>query len=213
MEDKTVQAKKGMPKQTLIFVTFLIVITLLLLGLSVYKQKPFAPAPKPNQQVTFPSYAHTTLTLTPPISTAYSPNSYSANITIDTGGDKITAAQLELTYDPKVLTNIKINPGTFIQNPVVLLKKVDPGNGRISLAIGIHLGQTPPTGAGTLAVITFDEIPTATGSTIINFLPKTEVTAVGVAQSVLKTSTGNLFFVNQKESPAPALNSGTTSAQ
>lgn len=203
MEEKTVQVKKGMPRQTVAFVTFLIVVTVFLVGLAVYTQKPGAPTPV-TQQPTFPSYAHTTLRLTPPVNTPSLPNTYSTDVSIATGGDKVTAAQLELSYDPKVLTNVQIKPGTFIQNPVVLLKKVDEANGRISLAIGIPLGQAAPTGTGTVATITFDEIPTATGSTILDFLPKTAVTAQGIAQSVLKTSTGSLFFVNQIESPTPA---------
>ncbi|MCL5019065.1 MAG: cohesin domain-containing protein [Patescibacteria group bacterium] len=203
MEEKTVQVKKGMPRQTVAFVTFLIVVTVFLVGLAVYTQKPGAPTPV-TQQPTSPSYAHTTLRLTPPVNTPSLPNTYSTDVSIATGGDKVTAAQLELSYDPKVLTNVQIKPGTFIQNPVVLLKKVDEANGRISLAIGIPLGQAAPTGTGTVATITFDEIPTATGSTILDFLPKTAVTAQGIAQSVLKTSTGSLFFVNQIESPTPA---------
>lgn len=204
MEEKTAQAKKGMSRQTIAFVTFLIVVTIVLLGLAVYTQKPGAPTPTPTvQRPTSPSYAHTSLKLTPPVNTPALPNSYTTDVTIATGGDKVTAAQLELSYDPKVLTNVQIKPGTFIKNPVVLLKKVDQANGRISLAIGIPLGQNGPTGTGTVATITFDEVPTATGSTILDFLPKTAVTAEGIAQSVLKSSTGSLFFVNQNESPTP----------
>lgn len=203
MEQKTVQAKKGIPKQTLAFVTFLIAVTLVLLGLAVYTQKPSVPTPI-TKQPTSPSYARTTLRLTPPVNTLSLPNTYSTDVIIATNGDKVTAVQLELSYDPKVLTNVQINPGTFIQNPVVLLKKVDQANGRISLAIGIPLGQSAPTGTGTAATITFNEVPTATGSTILDFLPKTAVTATGIAQSVLKTSTGSLFFLNQNQSPTPA---------
>lgn len=203
MEAKPVQATKGMPRQTIAFVTFLIIVTIVLLGLAVYTQKPGAPTPTV-EKPTSPSYAHTSLRLTPPVNTPALPNSYTSNVTIATEGDKITAAQLELSYDPKVLTNVQIKPGTFIKNPVVLLKKVDQTNGRISLAIGIPLGGTPPTGKGTVATITFDEVKTATGSTILDFLPKTAVTAEGIAQSVLKSSTGSLFFVNQNESPTPA---------
>lgn len=204
MEEKTVQIKKGMPKQTLAFITFLIVVTLVLLGLAVYTQKPGVQAPVTTQQPTSPSYAHTSLTLTPPVNTPSLPNTYSTDVSITTGGDKVTAAQLELSYDPKVLTNVQIKTGTFIQNPVILLKKIDQANGRISLAIGISLGGKTPVGTGTVATITFNEVLTATGSTILDFLPKTAVTAQGIAQSVLKTTTGSLFFVNQNESSTPA---------
>lgn len=204
MEEKTVQTKKGMPKQTIAFVTFLIVVTIVLLGLAVYTQKPSAPTPTPTAQQVSPSYAHTTLRLTPPVNTPALPDTYTTNVTIATNHDKITGIQLELSFDPKVLANVQITTGTFIKNPVALLKKVDQTSGRISLAIGLPLTGTPPTGTGTVATITFDEIPGATGSTIIDFLPKTQVTAAGIAQSVLKSSAGSLFFVNQNQSPAPA---------
>ncbi len=203
MEEKTVQIKKGMPRQTVAFVTFLIAVTVVLLGLAVYTQRVGVPTPV-TEQPTSPSYARTTLRLTPPKNTPSLPNTYSTDVTIATNGDKVTAAQLELSYDPKVLTSVDIKPGTFIKNPVVLLKKVDQTNGRISLAIGIPLGQNGLTGTGTIATITFNEVSTATGSTILDFLPKTAVTAEGIAQSVLKSSTGSLFFVNQIESPTPA---------
>jgi len=203
MEEKTVQVKKGMPKQTLVFVTFLIAVTFVLLGLAVYTQKSSVPTPVAKQQ-TSPSYAHTSLRLTPPVNTPSLPNTYSTDVSLVTGGDKVTAVQLELLYDPKVLTNVNIKPGTFIQNPVVLFKKLDTANGRISLHLGIPLGENTSTEKGTIATITFNEVLTATGSTVLDFLPKTAVTAQGIAQSVLKSSTGSLFFVNQNESPTPA---------
>ena len=217
MENKPVQttpqtAKKGLPKQTVVFLTFLIAVTLVLLGLAVYTQKIVPPSPTttPNK-VLFPPYAHTELTLAAPKQTGL--NTYTTQVNISSGTDKITAAQLELSFDPKVLLNVQISPGSFIQNPVVLLKNVDQQNGRISLALGVPLGQKGISGNGTIATITFTEAPTATGSTLLDFLPKTAVTAQGVAQSVLKTSTGSLFFVNQNQTPAPFNTSGTMSAK
>jgi hypothetical protein len=203
-KEKTAQTKKGMPKQTLAFITFLIAVTLVLLGLAVYTQKVTVPTQPIAKQAISPSYAHTSLKLTPPVNTPALPNTYTTDVTITTGGDKVTGIQLEFSYDPKVLTNVQIKPGTFIQNPVVFLKKVDEVNGRISLSIGIPLGQSGPSGTGTVATITFNEVSTATGSTILDFLPKTAAWAQGVAPSVLKTSTGTLFFVNKNQSPAPA---------
>lgn len=210
MEEKAAQVKKGIPKQTLVFVVFLIAVTLLLVGLAVYTQKPQFPLPSPKPTgVAFPPFAHTTLVLTPP---AINPNlgNYSANVNITTNEDKVTAVQLEMSFDPKVLTNVDIKPGNFIQNPVVLLKKVDQENGRISLTLGIPLGQKGITGEGTVATVSFNELTAAKGSTVIDFLPKTAVTAQGIAQSVLKISTGNMFYVNQGLTPSPATNLQTS---
>lgn len=210
MEEKTVQVKKQMPKQTFAFVTFLIAVTLVLLGLAVYTQQPNL-IPQPTQKPQAP-VAHTVLTLsTPTLTTA---GNYESHITISTSSDKVTAAQIELSYDPKALTNVDIKPGSFIQNPVVLFKKVDQANGRISLALGIPLGQKGVSGTDILATITFNEVQGASGNSSISFLPKTAVTAQGIAQSVLKSSVNNSFILNQAAvSPSPASETGTTSAQ
>lgn len=211
MEKEAVQdpkVKKTMPKQTIAFVSFLIVATIVLLGLAVYTQKPLpTPVTKPSG-VVFPSYAHTTLMFSEPVNANF--GNYTTSVNIDSGQNKVTAVQLEISYDPKVLTNVDIKPGPFIQNPIVLLKKVDQANGRISLALGIPLGQKGIAGTGTVAVISFNQTATAKGSTVINFLPKTAVTAQGIAQSVLKTSTGKLFYLNQNVTPSPAVNLPTS---
>lgn len=204
MEKETVQKTNGMPKQTFAFIAFLVVVTLVLLGLAVYTQNPnLNLTPNLNTTSIYPTYAHTVLRLTPPKRSSPLANSYSTDVSITTNKDKITATQLELTYDPKLITNVDVKIGDFIQNPVVLLKKVDQQTGRISLALGINPSQKPKSGEGTVATITFNEVLGATGSTIINFLPKTQVTAAGVSESVLKESFGSLFFVNQKESGVP----------
>ena len=204
MEEKPVQvAKKGMPKQTIAFVTFLIVVTIVLLGLAVYTQKPSAPTPTTLQQPVSPSYAHTTLKLTPPVKSPTFLNTYSTNVTLSSNGDKVTAAQLELSFDLKVLTNVQIVPGTYIKNPVVLLKKVDQAGGRISLAIGIPLGDKSLSGTAPSQRLLLTKSQWQTANMVLDFLPKTAITAEGIAQSVLKESTGSLFFVNQVENTTP----------
>ena len=206
MENKPVQVKevkKSTPKQTWAFITFLIVVTLLLIGLAVYVQNPSKPSiNQPGAGVT-PSYAHTTLKLTPPVNTPTQLNTYTTDVNIATGGDKITGVQLELTYDPKVLTNVQIKPGDFIQSPAILLKKVDQANGRISLHLAVKSQKDLVGQEGTVATITFNEVLDAKGSTILDFLPKTQAWSQDVAPSVIKSTTGSLFFVNQNESPSP----------
>ena len=207
MEEKPVQNtktdKKQTQKQTFAFVTFLIVVTLVLLGLAVYTQKPLpTPTPKPSG-ATFPTYAHTTLALTPPVNNP-ALGSYTTDVNINTNQDKVTAVQLELSFDPKVLTNASVKIGPFIQNPVVLLKKIDQANGRISLAFGISAGQKGVSGTGTVATISFNQQAGAKGSTTIDFLPKTAVVAQGIAQSVLKQSVGSFFYLNQASSAPTA---------
>jgi hypothetical protein len=68
---------------------------------------------------------------------------------------------------------------------------------------GIGLGGTPVIGKGTVATINFSTLPgLKTIKTPINFEPKTAVTAVGYAQSVLLKSTGVLFSISPTPTPA-----------
>ena len=137
--------------------------------------------------------AHTTLTLVSnPAATTSS--SESVNLAIDTGENKVTAVQVELSYDPTVITNIDILPATFFENPIVLLKKVDTKNGKISYAIAMPPTGAAKTGQGTVATITFTTSLQAGQKTGISFLPKTLVTAEGIRTTVLKTTTGTTIL-------------------
>lgn len=113
------------------------------------------------------------------------------NVNITTGSNEVSAVQLEVKYDPKVLTNVSIVPGTFFDTPQVLpLGVVDAKNGRVSTAIVPASAQGTKVGSGTVAVIKYSVLPGATGTTLLEFMPKTLVTAKGVEPSVLKAKTG-----------------------
>lgn len=111
---------------------------------------------------------------------------YSIPITISANKNKITAVQLEISYDPQVLTQISLTPGTFFQKPVSLLNEKNENNGRISYAIGIEPNASGIEGVGVVATLTFQAKSQFRGKTTISFLPKTLVTAEGSNQSVLK---------------------------
>lgn len=112
------------------------------------------------------------------------------NVMIDSNSNPVTAVQMELSFDPKVLTNISLASGTFFKSPVELIKKIDPNDGRISYALGIQPQDKGVVGKGLVATITYSLLPTTDALTSIMFLPKTIVTAQGINQSVLKNSIG-----------------------
>jgi len=176
-----------MPRKTLILIIFLAIVTvgLLILALIPNLKTPVKTTPKSTAII---RDAQTNLSFSAPIISSSS--ALQSNVEIATGRNKVTGVQLELSFDPKVLTNVDIAPGTFFTDPVIILKKIDAENGRITYALGIGLGQKAVTGRGTLAVVTFIPVVGATESTSINFLPKTEVAAQGQIMSVLKTSSG-----------------------
>lgn len=180
-----------MPKRTLALIIFLVAATIGLVLLSVYN-KPEGPSETVKTPAA-PAYAQTTITLSNPVESSRS-GTYQSNVTVNTGSNKVTAVQLELSYNPDELLNVDIVPGTFFTDPVVLLKRVDEVTGRISLAIAIQPSGTAVNGAGTVASITFKPNTGVTSSSI-NFIDKTQVTAESELKSVLKSTTGVTFNI------------------
>ncbi|HSX40037.1 MAG TPA: cohesin domain-containing protein [Candidatus Saccharimonadales bacterium] len=118
--------------------------------------------------------------------------SYALAAYLDAGKNLITIAQLELTFDPKVLSNVSIQPGPFFTNPNVLLKKVDETKGTVSFIVGIKPGEHGQSGSGKIAILTF-HIKQPGVYTTINFSDKSIVSAQGFSKSVLKFSQGVTF--------------------
>jgi hypothetical protein len=200
--EEQVKEKTGwMPKKTFFLITLLVLITACLLALALIPS--FKGPVTKSKPVANIDYAQTQLSFSAPITAT--PSGYKTDVLISTGKNKVTATQLEVAYDPKILTNVDIKVGTFFTTPTILLKKVDAVNGRIVYVLGIGLGGTPATGKGTVATINFSTVlGTASAQTPINFSPKTAVTAVGYIQSVLLKSTGVLFSISP--TPTPTVN-------
>jgi len=140
-----------------------------------------------------PNVSFTTLSLLPNPLTILT-SSASVDVSIDTQTNKVTAVQLEISYDPKMLTNVAIAPGTFFDNPIVLLKKIDQQKGIITFALAISPSQTAKMGTGSVATITFTSNLVTGTKTEIKILPETLVTAEGVSSSVLKSSSGTTIM-------------------
>ena len=205
-----------MPKRTIALLVVLILITASLLYIA------FSRTSQPVQDTTAPSatptpVVQTKLMITPNPLTI---SSASGTLTIDadTGSNVITAVQLELQYDPKVLTNVNIAvpANGLLQNPVVLLKNIDRTTGKISYSFGIQPTGTGVKGVGPVATLTFTTL-TTTGQTAISFGPDTKVTAEGQSVSVLKESMGTTIMLtgrtNTSTSSAPLAPQATTSAR
>jgi hypothetical protein len=125
---------------------------------------------------------------------------YTSDIALTTERNKITAVQLELNYDPKTISSVDIKPGTFFTNPTILLKKIDTVNGKITYVLGIGLGQKPINGNGTVAMLSFVPL-TKSGTVAIDFQKDTKVTAAGVIESVLTSTSGLQFSLEPTPPP------------
>jgi hypothetical protein len=178
--------KPFIPHHTLILIGVLSLITIILLALAFNIGLPNANKPTAQKPV---KVLKTTLSILKPVVSA---SIYTSDITLTTERKSVTAVQIELTYDPKVLTNVDIKPGSFFSNPTSLSKKIDTIKGRVTYILGIGLGQNPVNGNGTVAILSFTPL-LKSGITTIAFLPTSKLTVSGTVPSVLTTGQGLQF--------------------
>lgn len=201
-----------MSKRTLTLIGILIIVAAALVAIAVSPKRvnlpsvittPFAPSPTP--------FAQTVMTMSPAAISVASGATGTVSVNIDSGINAVTAVQLDMTYDPKALTNIKITAGPFFQNPFELLNIIDTKTGKISYALGLPPSAAAKKGNGTVATISFTPLLPAGQTTQLTFTNKSLATAEGVSKSVLKSSSGATItvtqatFVPQTNQTAPAV--------
>lgn len=185
-----------MSKKTIALIIALFAVTVVLIILAIFpvtQRTSVSIAPTP----IIKSTAETVLAFAPPIAStsavASGSATYSMDINILTGENKVNAIQLELSYDPKALFSVDIKPGDFLTSPTSLLKNVNATTGRISYALAVSPGANGKQGTGTVAVLSFKPFD-ITVPTAIRFLPKTQVAAEGIQTSVLKSTIDTTIF-------------------
>jgi len=186
--------KSGFPVKT-----FLLIIVLAIVAFGLVA---FALLNKPGEKAQIPQPATQTSTLSDPVQTILTvsstpirlstPSAFSSDITINTGQDPVNKVQLEISYDPKILTKVDITPGPFFTDPQIFIKNIDMVNGRISFAFGVQNEESGILGQGILAKLSFTAIQkNATAS--VALLPKTKVSADGYSESVLKSTVDAIY--------------------
>ncbi len=99
-----------------------------------------------------------------------------ARIQLNSQTEYPLGAQLELAYDPAILTEITLTPGALFPKSTVLLNNNDEATGRISYAISLDKNEKPQNFSGTTTILKFkikkNIIP---NQTAIYFLPKTAI--------------------------------------
>lgn len=184
-----------MPKRTLLLIVLLSITTLFLVYIALNRiPTPIQKLPV-NQQVvptTVPIMKNALLYFDPETVQTKRSVSKSADILINASEHKVNVVQLELSYDPEILTNVSINPPSnfsFFGEPfsyIILFKEVDVKNGKINYAIGVSATSSPKTGVGKVATVTFNLKAGQLNPTQIKFLDKTSVAQDGTRESVLK---------------------------
>ncbi len=190
-----------MPKKTLALISGLVVVTIVLFIIALRAgQQSQAPSVPPSSQMSHQPTpmvpAHTVLKLGPNPMTVAPGQIGKADITMDTSDNNVTAVQLEIGYDPRVISNVKVTAGPLFANPVVLIDKNNPTTGRYTYAFGITPNSPAVKGTGVVATVTFIPLPGTAGKDMqLGLLPTSLVTARGVAQSVLKSANGTVITV------------------
>lgn len=195
-----------MPKKTIALVLSLIVLAIVLLVVALQpiltpsSDQPTEQSSENQEIATSEPEAATTLRLSPDPLTLTSTQEGRIEVIVDSATNELTAVQLEISYDPEVITNIQIAPGPFFPKPLTLLNSIDAENGRVTYALGITPAQTPVQGTGVVAELTFQVVPGSVGQeTMIDLLPKTLVTQQGAGQSVLMSTTGTTVIIPQSQ--------------
>lgn len=185
-----------MPRKTLALISGLVLVTVVLffVALKTSKQQQMSQPQQPQASVPVASQpspmvpAHTLLSLSPASVNVASGQQGKIDVSIDTSDNAITAVQLELAYDPKVVSNVQVVSGSMFKNPVVLINKNDATVGKFTYAFGILPNHETVQGVGTVATITFTAKGASGKEAVITLLPESLVTARGVAESVRKNS-------------------------
>jgi len=194
-----------MSKRTLILIGALIVLTVGLVAIAILPSRKTGlqktnPTPALKEQAVSPEENQKTTLFISPNPLILSSTSGSLNVEIDSK-NKVSAVQLEISYDPNILTvnDISTPKGSFLENSIQLFKAIDKKNGRISYALGLPGAVEAKEGTGIVATVRFTVNDFSKGETVISLLPKTLVTAEGIDTSVLKSATGATIIF-----PAPS---------
>jgi hypothetical protein len=180
--------------KTMALVVFLIALTgvLLIASLQSKVSSPF----KTTGVTKEADFAHSSLAVSEQPRIDAITGNKEVDINLNSGDNKVTGAQIELTYDPKVLTDVDIKPGTFFTNPVVVGKTIDTKTGRITFMVGNEIGQQGIQGTGPVAVLSFTK--TVPDETTLDLLPESLVTAQGYQSSVLKETSSAVIGEMEK---------------
>lgn len=199
-----------MPKKTTILIVILAIITGVLIFLAIRNEQTQEfvnnalnnATPTPSEIAPYATLGFSVSELDASASTT----TQTVDVVVDTNGSPMAGIQLEMSYAPEILKNMKINKPavSFMgENPVVLINKVDPVQGRISYAVGISSTGEEKTGKGVIATLTFSiSNPKGVADTQISFLPKSMATTYSTANSVLKGTAPLRILLTPTQTPA-----------
>ena len=118
-------------------------------------------------------------------------SAHAINIILHDTNVSISGVQFVISYDPKVLHNVKIAPGNLFANSRVLLENINTVNGSVTYALAIKEHTREVTGNGIVAILSFAmSNPYAQTTTELGFTQDTKVTTEKADNSILKETFG-----------------------
>ncbi|MBI3955859.1 hypothetical protein HY339_01235 [Candidatus Gottesmanbacteria bacterium] len=146
----------------------------------------------------------TTLAVTPASLAKKMGDTFTMEVTIDTGENQVVAAELHLTYDPTKLEAQSINNGTLFSN---ILASGTVEAGAASITVGASNAKEPVKGTGTVAVIRFTALAKTDSPTAVKLASNTFVGGLGEgAVNVLVSTTPATVTITQdpaQSTPTP----------
>jgi len=173
-----------MPKRTIVLISILTILTAILVVLAVQNEKrPVSDQVDEQTQLIDQEPAKTAeLTFSPnQVVLASSAATATVDVLVDSKEYLVDGVQLELLYDPAVLTNVSV---TAPQNNFFggqgdsnqILDDTDPQLGRVSYGLGISPALMSKQGSGVIAQITFSLNPQSTATdTVIEVLDRSMI--------------------------------------
>lgn len=137
---------------------------------------------KRQQEIRLRAAPATVLSLTPATGEYDVGETFTINVSVNTGENLIVSADIILNYDPLVLKGLSITRGTFLENVQEIQNVIDNDTGKIIYSI-YTANENAKSGTGTLASISFEG--KAAGTSTIVFDPQCAVYGLGEYQDVL----------------------------
>lgn len=127
-------------------------------------------------------------------------NTYTTSIYLDTQNTPVSAAQIELSYNPKIFYDVTISPAQNNlfgerSNYIMTLQDVRQEYGRASIALELQSNQREVQGSGPIGTLSFKVSP-ASGSATISFLDKSAVYGRLNRKSLLSNTTPFIIQLN-----------------
>lgn len=192
---------KFVPLKTAFLIIFLALIAGILYYIALLPQKPLT-------QINNTTVTKAATTLSIENTKKDKSGRYFSEVLINTNGNKVTSVQLELSLDSKLLKDFEVKSGNFFESGVEFIKKIDEKNGRITYALGAAAESEGVSGKAIVATIYYSSVTNKEIITAINFLPKTEVSAVTFSGSALSGTFDGLISIKALTPTKTASSSG-----